>query len=402
MNRFEDIVPPSRRKEPAESLPPRPATRLATSRGPSSFPYVTLGVILLIILGSVGALFYFSTAKVEVTPNVVSSAIQSSFTANQTSGNVPFQVITAQKVATQSVQGTGTKKVTSSASGMITIYNTQSKPQTLITNTRFATTGGLIFRIKAPVTIPAGTPDKPGSVSARAYADKAGAEYNVGPTSFTVPGLAGSPQASQVYARSTVAMTGGASGVMPVVDTANETQARKALTDALAPDLEASLANQIPEGYVLLPGASSVVYEELPSSPSSSAGMVDVKQQGTITAVVFPNPAIAKALATSVEGLGYQGEAVTLGTTSGLSFTPQGGMPGPDTKAFSFTVSGTADFIYTVDPSRIAAAVAGKTRSQAEVALTNYPEVKRAVLILRPFWRQSFPQDPSSVAVSVL
>jgi hypothetical protein len=69
--------------------------------------------------------------------------------------------------------------------------------------------------------------------------------------------------------------------------------------------------------------------------------------------------------------------------------------------SFSFTLSGTAVLEYTVDPVRIAAAIAGKTRAEAEVALTNYPEVKRAVLILRPFWRKVFPEDPTAIAVSV-
>lgn len=402
MNRFSDIVPPSKRKDSeGMDMPSRPRTPLRVTPRRPGFPYLTLLIVLLVIAASIGALFYFSTAKVEVTPNTVSAAIQSSFTATQSTGTLPFEIITAQKIATQSVQSSGTKTVTGSASGTVTIYNTQAKPQTLVANTRFATTAGLIFRIHSSVTVPAGSTAKPGSISAKLYADKPGDTYNVGPTSFTVPGLAGTPQASQVYARSTAAMTGGASGTVPVVDAATETQARHALANALAPDLVSSLNAQIPAGYVLLPGAATTTFEELAPAPSSTTGMVDVKEQGTITAIVFPNAALAHALASSVEGLGYQNEPVTLASTSGLSFNPQGGFPTSDTKTFSFTTNGSANFIYTVDPQRIAAAVAGKSRSLAEVALTNYPEVKRAVLILRPFWRTSFPEDPASISVTV-
>jgi hypothetical protein len=78
------------------------------------------------------------------------------------------------------------------------------------------------------------------------------------------------------------------------------------------------------------------------------------------------------------------------------------GMPDPSATSFSFTLSGTASLIYTIDSTRIAAAVSGKTRSAAEVALTNYPEVKRAVIVLRPFWRQTFPQDPSTISIVVV
>lgn len=364
------------------------------------FPYATLVAILLVIAVSVGALFYFSSAKVEVTPNTVSAAVQSSFTANQSSGALPYEIITSQKIATQSVKGSGTKTVTSSASGTITIYNTQTKTQQLVTNTRFATTAGLIFRIHAAVAVPGGTAAKPGSVTAKVYADQPGSSYNVGPTSFTVPGFAGTPQANAVYARSSEPMTGGTSGSVPVVDAALDAQTKSALIKALTPDLFASIKTQVPPGYMLLDGAASTAFEELPPAPSGTTGQIDVKVQGTITAVVFPNAALAKAVAASISGLSYQGEPLTLAPSSKLVLASSG-LPAPDAPSYSFTLSGTAALVYTVDPTRISAAVAGKTRSAAEVALTNYPEVKRAVIILRPFWRQMFPQDPSTINIVV-
>jgi len=362
---------------------------------------MTLGVVAVIIAVSIGALFYFSSAEVDVTQNTISAAVQSSFTATKSAGALPFEIITAQKTATQSVTGSGTKTVNSSASGNITIYNTQASAQRLITNTRFATAAGLIFRIHSAVTIPGGSSSKPGSITVKVYADQAGSSYNVGPTSFTIPGFAGTPQANQVYARSTSAMTGGASGTVPVVDAAAENKATSALTAALGSDLAASIQTQIPDGYVLLPGASVTTYEELTPVPSSTTGMVDIKEQGTITAVVFPNAALAQAIASSVAGLGYQGEPVTLISVNNLLLASAGGIPDPEDSSFSFTIAGTASLAYSIDSARLAAAVAGQTRSAAKVALTNYPEVKRAVIILRPFWRQTFPEDPASIKIVV-
>ncbi len=355
--------------------------------------------VALVIATSVGILFYFSSSKVEVTPNTVSAAVQNSFTATKSSGSLPFEIITAQKIASQSIKGSGTKTVSSSASGTITIYNTQAKAQKLIANTRFATSAGLVFRIRAAVTVPSGTSSKPGSVTAKVYADQAGTSYNVDPTSFTIPGFAGTPLASQVYARSTTAMTGGASGSVPIVDTALEAQTRSALVAALAPDLLASIQAQIPSGYVLVPGASVTTYEESALAPSATTGQVDVKEQGTITAVIFPNAELATAIAASVTGIGYQGEPLTLSSADSLQLTAANGLPDVNASSFTFSLSGTASLIYSVDPTRIAAAIAGKTRSEAEVALTNYPEVKRAIILLRPFWRQSFPEDPASISV---
>lgn len=400
MNRFSDIVPPSKRKGPSNiQLPSRSIENPGSGR--RRFPFLTFAVVFVVIAGSVAALVYFSTAKVTITPNVVSANVQSSFTATRDTGTLPFQIVTAQKIASKNVAATGTKTVSSSASGPITIYNTQPKAQRLIANTRFATTAGLVFRIHSAVTVPGGTAAKPGSVTATVYADQPGASYNVDATSFTLPGLAGSPQSSQVYAKSSAKMTGGASGTVAVVDPSTEAQTRSALVDALGPQLLEALESQIPGGYILLSGAATTSFEALPAEPAGSAATAEVKQQGTIRAVVFPSAAIAHALASSIEGAGYQGEPVTLASTDGLNFSPSGAFPTTDTASFSFSVRGPASFIYTVDPSRIAAAIAGKTRSLSEVALTNYPEVKRAVLVLRPFWRQSFPEDPASITVVI-
>ena len=402
MRTITDIIPPSRRRD-QDSLTNEPARRAPqslTGRSPK-FPFKTLIAVLLVIAASLGALYYFSSAKVEITPTTVSAAVQSSFTASHSSGDLPYEIITSQKIASKSVESSGTKVVNSSASGSITIYNAQSKPQRLITNTRFATTAGLIFRIHEPVTIPGGTTANPGSVTAKVYADKTGEAYNVNPTSFTIPGFAGTPQASTVYARSTSAMTGGASGSVPVVDAALETSTRSALTAALTPELTASLQSQIPSGYVLLPGAATTTFQSLTATPSASSGMVDIKEQGTITAIVFPNDALAKAVATSVTGLNYQGEPLSLQSSSKLQLSATA-FPDAQATSFDFSLSGTASFVYTVDPTHSAAVVAGKTPSAAEVALTNYPEVKRAIIILRPFWRQTFPQDPSTITVSTV
>lgn len=404
MRTLNDITPPSRRKDfdplsgPDSLVPDRTPLRIVDR--PPKFPFVTLLAVFVVIAVSVGALLYFSSAKVEVTASSTSAAVQGSFTANQSTGTLPYEIITAQKIATQSVKGSGTKAVSSSASGTITIYNTQTKAQHLVAKTRFATTAGIIFRISSAVTIPGGSTAHPGSITAKVYADQPGSSFNVGPTSFTVPGFAGTPQESQVYARSTSAMTGGASGTEPVVDATLESQTRTALVKALAPDLVSSLQTQIPEGYTLLDGAATTTYEALESAPSVTSGMVDVKEQGTITAVVFPTAALAKAIASSIPSLSNQNAALTIGPTSTLHLTASN-LPDPTATTFTFLLTGTAVLNYTVDPATIAAAVAGKTRSAAEVALTNYPEVKRAIITLRPFWRQSFPQDPASITIVV-
>ncbi len=407
MRKLDDIIPPSRRRDMDqqqfnESPSERGRQPLRLSPRSPKFPYTTLIGFTIVIAISIGALFYFSGAKVEITPNSASAIVQGSFTATRSSGDLPFEVISTKKVASQTVQGTGNKKVSSIASGIVTVYNTQSKVQRLVTKTRFANTAGLVFRIRKSIKVPAGTTSKPGSTRITVYADQPSSIYNIGPSSFTLPGLAGTSLASKVYARSTESMTGGASGNIPTMSSSAEKNAVTALMTALSSDLGKSIQSQVPVGYVLLSGAIRTTYKELTPVPSSTTGMVDVKEEGTVTAVVFPSAALAKAIASSVSALDYQGNPVTLDTTTGLTLASVSGIPNSSDTNFNFTLSGTTSILYTVNAPRIAAAVAGKTRAEAEVVLTNYPEVKRAVLILRPFWKKTFPKDPSSITISVL
>lgn len=400
MRKFDDIIPPSRRKE-VQSAPIRTRQNKERRASDGRFPFITLGITLVIVAASVAALFHFSSAKIKITPNAATVTIDAKFTATP-SGDVPFRVITVRKTASTQVAGSGSKTVATFASGQITISNTQSKPQSLVATTRFATENGLIFRIKNGVTVPGGTTAKPGTLVVTVYADKPGDAYNIGPSSFTLPGFAGTPQATQVYARSTSPMTGGASGTVPVAEASAEAAARASLSSQLIPELETALSAQLPPGYVLISGAATSSFAALPSAVATTQGMVEVREEGTMRAVVFPEAALAKAVAQAATSLNYQGQDIRFTSSSGLTIVPSGAFPADDAESFTFSLSGTASLIYVIDQNRISAAIAGKSRQDARTALGNYPEINTALLLLRPFWRTSFPKDPSAISVEVL
>ena len=402
MRTLEDIIPPSRRREQGvgESNTGNPPVR-PMSRGRGRFPFITVLVALAIIGGSVVVLLRFSGAKVEVIPTAVSIPVQESFTAGLSTSVLPYQIITSKKVATKSVATSGTKQVSSSASGPMTIYNTQSKPQKLIATTRFASSSGLIFRIRDAVTVPSGSATSPGSVVATVYADQPGPSYNIGATSFIVPGLAGTPQASAVYGRSTAPMAGGASGSVPSVDPTAEKTAVASAEGTLATELADNLKSQVPSGYTLVPGGSATSYRELPLAPSMTTGQADIQVEGMITGVVFKTTTLTSAILAGAGNTDFRDSGATLGQGTTLTLSSISAMPTADTDSFTFTLSGTVAVVAVVDQSRIASAVAGKSRSEAQTALTGYPEVKRAIIVLRPFWRKTFPEDPASITVSV-
>lgn len=420
-----DIIPPSRRKAmqadmpaPAASTPPPPPPpqnpieppQFDDDREPQyprpmrtakrGFPWMYVGAAVVVLIVAVGILHAFGGAKVEITPVVNETSVSGEFAATGSAGDLPFEVITAETVATASVPAEGTTEADDPAQGTITVYNAQEKTQQLIKNTRFESSNGLIYRIHDSITVPAGSPTAPGELKVTVYADEGGEKYNIGPSSFTVPGLKGSATFDLVYARSSEPMAGGFSGVRPSVSGATKTAKYESLKPTIDSEIATALAAEVPDGYALLPGASWTTYEPQPDGTGAS-GTVSLREKGITTAVIFPKAALAKAVAFRTLG-SYEGQPVTLKDQGTLTLASMSGTaPAAGDASFSFTLSGNTTILWEVDAAKIAGAVAGKTRESAKTILLGFPEVDKAVIVLRPFWAGSYPSDPEKIKVTV-
>lgn len=411
---FNDIIPPSRRRtlspeggnttliQDTPVTPPPSWNKPTTSKSPRSgrrFPIGTAVIALVVIILSGVALYAFAGAKVTITPAINAATVSGDFTATAGSGDLSYEVVSVDKVASQTVASESTENVNQSAQGSITISNQQAAPQTLITNTRFATPAGLVFRIHSGVTVPAAKNGNPGTLTVTVYADQAGDKYNVGPSTFTLPGLSGSKAFDLVTAKSTAAMTGGFSGTRATVSQATRDAQTKSIQSALAPDLATALKAKIPAGYITVPGSTLTTYTQQPDVPADG-GKVTISEKGTVSAAIFPEDALAKAIAYKVVGT-YAGQPVTLSGTDSLTLAVATGTPPDGQNDFTFTLGGTTTIVWKVDAGKIAGAVAGKTRDSAQVVLSGFPEVDKATLVLRPFWTSTFPADPAHITVTV-
>lgn len=374
--------------------------RVRAPRTPSKFPVGTAVVALVVVAASAGALYAFSKARVVITPMQKPVTVADSLIATAGTGTLPFEIITVEKVATVNVKSEGTEDVQQAAQGSIVISNTQAVPQQLIKNTRFESADGRIYRIHDSISVPAGKDGNPGTLTVTVYADAAGDSFNIPATSFKLPGLKGTKAYDLVVAKSSEAMTGGFSGPRPAVAQATKDKSYDTLKTELVESIDDAITEKVPEGYVLLPGASFVTYVPGPDAPAAG-GEVTLTQKAMATAVVFPRAALASTLAYIGNGT-FTGQPVTLVNESGLKLSSaNGAAPQATDQEFSFRLEGEATILWTVDNARIAGAVAGKSRQSAETALTGFPEVEHASIVIRPFWSSSFPSDPSKIEVVV-
>ncbi|CAN5736043.1 hypothetical protein BH11PAT2_BH11PAT2_10080 [soil metagenome] len=419
-----DIIPPSRRRqmeqESGQSVstdnsdyatasyeppqpPPRPVSDLpyrANNGGRRRFPYGIAIIALIIVAGSAGALYAFASAKVTITPTTSTANVSGDFSATFATGDLPYQLINVDKTVTASIPAESTETVNDPAQGTITIYNAQEAKQTLIKNTRFESPDGLIFRIQDSVTIPGGSVSSPGSVTAPVSADTGGANYNIGATTFTVPGLKGSATFTLVTAKSTTAMTGGFSGTRPSVSQATRDVQNDKSKATLTDSINTEITSKLQSGFVVIPGSTFISYVPQHDTAGKDNNTVDVNLQGTAVAVAFPQAALAKAIAYRVNG-SYAGQPISLTNAGALTLTPDSpATPTAEQGTFAFTLAGPATLVWDVDPSKIAGAVAGKSRDAAYTIISGFPEVSQAVLTVRPFWKTSFPDDPASIKIA--
>jgi len=379
--------------------PPPPPMHPEPRKSRGGFPVRLLVIALVVVVLCVVALMAFGGAKVEATPAMKSATVATTFSATPSAGDLPYQTITAESTVELNVKAEGTETVDLPAQGVITIYNEQEKTQELINNTRFETSEGLIFRIRESVRVPAGTEGAPGQLQVTVYADVGGETHNIGPSSFKLPGLKGGAAYDAVYATSEEGMKGGFSGTRASVAQTTRLARYEEMKPEIEKNLYAAIAEKIPEGYVLLGGATFIDYVAEPDAGAASDA-VALRQRGSATAFVFPKESLARAIAFSSLGV-YGGQPVTLRSSEGLSFTPSEGLRPVNGETITFSLSGSTDIVWIVDTEEVRGAIAGKSRDAARTILAGFSEIAEARLVLKPFWKGTLPEDPAEIEVKL-
>jgi hypothetical protein len=315
---------------------------------------------------------------------------------------LPYQKVNVTDSATKSVPATGTEHVENHASGTITVLNAYSTSvQRLITNTRFQTVDGLVFRTHTPIEIPGYTMKAgvkvPGSVDVTVYADEAGDKYNVDLSDFTVPGLKGTKQYDLITARSKTPMAGGFIGEQAVVDPTLRSQTEDALKADLDRSLRTKLAQAAIAGTVVFPDTVSVTYTDDPDAIDGKNAVIKVN--GQALAPAFNENALAHALAGTTTSA-YSGP-LSIEKPDSLSAHINDSGAVASGGALILTVSGQVKLVATVNDTELAKDLAGKPKSDIGSVLTKYPGISNIDVKVYPFWLSTLPGDPARVHITL-
>ncbi len=255
-----------------------------SSQQPVRFYKIIAISFLVITLILLGIIVFMSSKRAEIvivakpTPVDVSTDVK----IGSVSGGSDIEgVVTSTVVSvTKSFQVTGNREEPALAGGNVTLQNDSPSAQGLVATTRLLSDGGVLFRLKNAVTVPAN-----GKIVAEVYADKPGKEGNIGPAKFTIPGLNEARQ-KQVYAMSEAPMSGGMKTVGSLGSDDFES-AKRSFADALQKQGESVLGARLGDKKAVFTLESYDVTST--AQVGATVSSFDLIGSGTVVGIFYDN-----------------------------------------------------------------------------------------------------------------
>ncbi|MBI2507168.1 MAG: hypothetical protein HYW09_00965 [Candidatus Niyogibacteria bacterium] len=406
-NRMQDIVPPPNRpvsvikKENGPAPENKPKNKPALHRAaPPKF--IVLAVIsYALILVAIG---FWAKAEVNLVLRSETLEVDNLLPAAVNDSEILTEKVVFEDKAESSAKTSGLKNFNDRASGIIIIYNAySSEPQALLSNTRFETVDGKIFRSNKPITVPGakiidGKID-PSSIEIKVFADEAGDSYNIGLADFSIPGFKGGVKFDKFYARSKTPMTGGFVGKAGVVSKEDIEILRQNLENELKQKLYARFQSEIPDDFLAPEGAYKYEIEVSDTAPSEGSRADEFKMtlSGALQAFFVRRSDIKNKIAERFKD-DPEYKNIDIVNFNELKIEAVGADFG--STQLKLKVSGQAKIVWGVDEERLAGELALASASSRLGIFNKYPQIRKAQIIYRPFWWKIFPDEAAKVVIS--
>jgi hypothetical protein len=357
-----------------------------------------LALTLYITLGSARIIIHPQKQKLDFELKV--SASSGTTAVNSDFNQIPGQRFKDQKEEAGVFPVTGQKDVVQKASGRITIFNETFSAQRLVATTRFKSPEGLIFRIPQTITVPpatkAGPEIVPGSIESIVSADRPGAEYNIAPARFTIPGFEGTPKFDEFYARSGKPMTGGLIGPAKVVTEEDFALAQETLTKSVRDAIIHSLKSQSGGLKILDSAAVKMETPRASAKVGEAAEALQMSIKGAVDTIAFRESDVVELIGDFVS----KKDGLEL-LTKDLKINYANLAAGADGTLVSFDVQINGWAAAKIDKDAIQKDVAGMNGKSIRSYFERIKEVESARVILSPFWVRNIPKDPEKISIDI-
>jgi hypothetical protein len=363
-----------------------------------------VGLAVLLVVGYVVGVYFFSTAKVTLfaasNPTNITSQFSIDTSATTSSGTtLAGQSLTDTKTLTGTFQATGSQDDGTKASGNLTVKNCSSNSTESIPAGTTFTSNGLNFVSTSAASISgagfaggscfiAGTGTIPVTASAN------GDQYNLGNATFTSPAL---------DSHNTITcnqLSGGTTKIDKVVQQSDIDTEKATLLTADQAGAQKTLGGKSPSGFTALVGSFAQSSDGGTANPAlgQPATSATLTVQVTYTEIaVNTKDYQAYVQTTEQKQVGAANQVYDNGLGS-AQVAPEGAANGT-VQGFSFAT--TAFGGPKLDTTQIAAQLAGKQYSAAGDIANGLPGVQTSDISIWPGWVGSMPHVKNHIKITI-
>ncbi len=361
---------------------------------------VPLLFLFILTAGTLSYLFLLpltATATITITPLSKTLHLEKTLaiTANPKPGEVQgrlLQSISLIKSQTIAATGHGHQDATT-ATGVITFYNSDSNPITIPASITF-TVNGIAIVTDNPVTVQAAVPPLFGQAIAAAHVLQAGSIGNI-PARAIDTKCCGSVF---VTATNIQAFTGGQDArEYSFVESSDIRNAQDTLLTSLTPQVTAALTKQLHSGERLVPPVCSV-HTTSSKQPGEEAARVTVSVTQTCTSVAYSQESLEQVatafLAQSQPLQNYQQAGTVQVTVNAATYEHT-------TAKLTVMLSGIWVYRFSQNElTHIKHLLAGVSKEQSQTILNNQPGVQGvSVSLHRLDFKDQLPTDPTRITI---
>ena len=377
-----------------------------------SFILSSIVLILVITLG----LFFFSKAKIDIFPETEVINLEKTLIVNASydkfnqedwveDETIPGKIFSNEKEYSEESLASGKATDESKARGTIRVYNNYSTAvQGLVVKTRFVSSDEKLFRSIQPANIPGGKYEKgklvPGYADIEVEATEAGKEYNIGASTFSIPGFAGTARYTSFYGKSFDSMQGGFKGETAQVTEQDLNKAKNSLMERAKAESKEFLKSNLSPGFILEDEAISqeVIEEKASVEAGSKTENFNYELKINSQGIGFEKANMekfAKALLdlNIPEGKKIQEESLEINYY----------IKSVDVKSgeIELNLKIKAKAYSDVQTEELKKAVFGKSSEETKIFLENYPGISSIEIKSWPLFRKEISEDLNKIELKL-
>ena len=321
---------------------------------------------------------------------------------------IPAEVSKIEKTASGIFVSSGKKIKEEKAAGVIRIYNDYSVQQILMVGTRLQAPAEKFqpsldkgenpwFKTKERIVIP---PKSHKDVNV--VADASGPKYNIDASIFSIPGLAGFPQYTYIYGKSTQKFAGGVKAEFPEVLQGDLDKAEKEVSDkAVAECLIAVKGEFSPLGSTLKDELfkTSIVDKSFSATAGSESEKFNYQAKAKSEVISFKDEDVRNLVMGIISSQLPEGKSIHQESLK-IDYSVNSSDFGLGKAVISLDVKVK---IYSgIDEKSLKDSLKGKPLNSAEALLRDNPQITRVQVRLWPFWVKKVVDNGERIKVKLL